>query len=63
MSSVSLLLRSLRTRLQADELVRWLGIPQTASEIADKIGRIMNYGDGIYGGIFIAALYSGAYFE
>jgi len=23
----------------------------------------MNYGDGIYGGIFIAALYSEAYFE
>lgn len=39
------------------------GMPQTASGIADKIGRIMNYGDGIYGGIFIAALYSEAYFE
>src|SRR5665647_2219955 len=39
------------------------GMPQTASEIADKIGRIMNYGDGIYGGIFIAALYSEAFFE
>ena len=39
------------------------GMPQTASEIADKIGRIMNYGDGIYGGIFVAALYSEAFFE
>ncbi len=39
------------------------GMPQTASEIADKIGRIMNYGDGIYGGTFVAALYSEAYFE
>ena len=39
------------------------GMPQTASEIADKIGRIMNYGDGVYGGIFVAALYSEAYFE
>ena len=39
------------------------GMPQTASAIADKIGRIMNYGDGLYGGIFVAALYSGAYFE
>ncbi len=38
------------------------GMPQTASEIADKIGRIMNYGDGIYGGIFVAALYSEALF-
>ncbi len=32
-------------------------------KIADKIGRIMNYGDGVYGGIFVAALYSEAYFE
>jgi len=39
------------------------GMPQTASAIADKIGRIMNYGDGVYGGIFVAALYSEAYFE
>jgi hypothetical protein len=39
------------------------GMPQTATTIADKIGRIMNYGDGIYGGIFVAALYSEAYFE
>jgi hypothetical protein len=39
------------------------GMPQTASAIADKVGRIMNYGDGVYGGIFVAALYSEAYFE
>jgi hypothetical protein len=39
------------------------GMPRAASEIADKIGRIMNYGDGIYGGIFVAALYSEAFFE
>lgn len=39
------------------------GMPQTASGIADKIGRIMNYGEGVYGGIFVAALYSEAYFE
>jgi hypothetical protein len=38
------------------------GMPNSASEIADKIGRIMNYGDGIYGGIFVAALYSEAFF-
>ena len=39
------------------------GMPQTASEMANKIGHIMNYGDGVYGGIFVAALYSEAYFE
>ena len=39
------------------------GMPRKALEIADKIGRIMNYGDGIYGGVFVAALYTEAFFE
>jgi hypothetical protein len=39
------------------------GMPATAMKIADKVGRIMNYGDGVYGGIFVAALYSEAFFE
>ena len=39
------------------------GMPQTANQIADKIGHIMNYGDGVYGGEFVAALYSEAYFD
>jgi len=39
------------------------GMPQTANKIADKIGHIMNYGDGVYGGEFVAALYSEAYFD
>lgn len=39
------------------------GMPQTANKIADKIGHIMNYGDGVYGGIFVGALYSAAYFD
>lgn len=38
------------------------GMPVTASRIANKIGHIMNYGDGVYGGIFVAALHSEAYF-
>jgi hypothetical protein len=38
-------------------------MPQTANEICDKIGHIMNYGDGVYGGMFVSALYSAAYFE
>lgn len=38
------------------------GMPQTANKIADKIGHIMNYGDGVYGGVFVAALYSEAFF-
>ena len=39
------------------------GMPKTAAEMADKIGHIMNYGDGVYGGIFVGALYSEAFFE
>ena len=39
------------------------GMPNTASAMADKIGHIMNYGDGIYGGVFVAALYSEAFFD
>jgi len=39
------------------------GMPNTGSSIAEKIGHIMNYGDGVYGGIFVGALYSEAFFE
>ncbi len=39
------------------------GMPRTANQIANKIGHIMNYGDGVYGGVFVAALSSEAYFE
>ncbi len=39
------------------------GMPQTANSIADKVGHIMNYGDGVYGGMFVAALYTEAFFE
>jgi hypothetical protein len=37
------------------------GMPNTASEISDKIGHIMNYGDGWYGGVFVGAMYSLAF--
>lgn len=39
------------------------GMPKSANEISDKIGHIMNYGEGVYGGVFVAALYAEAYFE
>lgn len=39
------------------------GMPSTVAGLAGKIGHIMNYGDGVYGGIFVAALYSEAYFD
>lgn len=37
------------------------GMVNSASDICDKIGRIMNYGDGLYGGIYVAAMYSLAF--
>ena len=37
------------------------GMVNSASAIADRIGHIMNYGDGFYGGVFIGAMYSLAF--
>lgn len=37
------------------------GMVNTASAFADRIGHIMNYGDGYYGGVFIGAMYSLAF--
>ena len=37
------------------------GMPNTASRISDKVGHLMNYGDGWYGGVFVGAMYTLAY--
>jgi hypothetical protein len=37
------------------------GLPNAASAISNKIGHIMNYGDGWYGGVFVGAMYSLAF--
>jgi hypothetical protein len=37
------------------------GMPNTASQISDKIGHIMNYGDGWYGGVYVGAMYALAF--
>mgnify|MGYP002642159324 CR=1 FL=1 len=39
------------------------GMPQLAIELGEKFGRIMNYGDGLYGGQFVAGMYAEAFFE
>jgi hypothetical protein len=39
------------------------GMVNTAVEISDKVGHIMNYGDGWYGGVFVAAMYSLAFVQ
>jgi hypothetical protein len=37
------------------------GMPNTAIQIGDPIGHIMNYGDGWYGGVYVGAMYSLAF--
>lgn len=37
------------------------GMPNAASAISDKIGHIMNYGDGWYGGVYVGAMYALAF--
>ena len=37
------------------------GMPNAASTISDKIGHIMNYGDGWYGGVYVGAMYTLAF--
>lgn len=37
------------------------GMPNSASTISDRVGHIMNYGDGWYGGVYMGAMYSIAF--
>lgn len=39
------------------------GLYQSANRIAWRAGRVMNYGDGIYGGMFVSAMYAAAFWE
>lgn len=39
------------------------GLPQAAQKICDRAGHLMNYGDGVYGGVFVSAMYAAAFIE
>ncbi len=39
------------------------GLPRAANDIALRAGRVTNYGDGLYGGMFVGCMYSTAFFE
>ncbi|MDI9601767.1 MAG: ADP-ribosylglycohydrolase family protein, partial [Acidobacteriota bacterium] len=39
------------------------GMPLASNRISDVFGHVMNYGDGVYGGMWVAAMYAEAYFE
>jgi len=38
------------------------GMPQVSNQFGNRMGHIMNYGDGVYGGMFISAMYTQAFF-
>lgn len=39
------------------------GLPLSAALMADSIGRIMAYGDRLYGGLFVSGMHALAFFE
>ena len=39
------------------------GLPLQALDYATRTGRVMAHGDGLYGGIFVSAMYAAAFFE
>ena len=39
------------------------GMPNTVIALGQKFGRLMNYGDGVYGGMFVGGMYAEAFFE
>ncbi|MEE8451152.1 MAG: ADP-ribosylglycohydrolase family protein [Thermoguttaceae bacterium] len=39
------------------------GLPGVVIELGEKFGRLMNYGDGLYGGQFVGGMYAEAFFE
>src|SRR5215203_1944175 len=39
------------------------GLPAAATHYATRVGRVMNYGDGLYGGVFVTSMYAAAFFE
>ena len=39
------------------------GLPKAAAGLADRVGHIMNSGDGYYGGVYVATMYSQAFIK
>jgi hypothetical protein len=39
------------------------GLPNNVIALGEKFGRLMNYGDGLYGGQFVGGMYAEAFFE
>jgi hypothetical protein len=39
------------------------GLPRESNRYCDRVGHVMNYGDGVYGGMFVCGMYAAGYFE
>lgn len=39
------------------------GLPRFSNRLCNRVGRVMNYGDGLYGGMFVCGMYAAAFFE
>lgn len=39
------------------------GLPRQSNRLCERVGRVMNYGDGLYGGMFVCGMYAAAFFE
>ncbi len=39
------------------------GLPNAARDYSMRVGQVMNFGDGIYGGLFVTGMYAAAFFE
>jgi hypothetical protein len=39
------------------------GLPNAARDYSIRVGQVMNFGDGLYGGLFVTGMYSAAFFE
>ena len=39
------------------------GMPRASNDLCRRAGRVMSSGDGLYGGMFVSAMYSAAFFE
>jgi len=39
------------------------GLPRESNTYCLRVGRVMNHGDGLYGGVFVSGMYAAAFFE
>lgn len=39
------------------------GLPRESNRFCDRVGRVMNHGDGLYGGMFVCGMYAAGYVE